>query len=288
MNLTDPDFIRRLETLALLTRRVLGGRLQADRRTHRKGAGVSFADYSEYKLGDDHRAIDWRVLGRLEQLVIKMFEVEEDMSLVLLLDTSRSMTRKFEYATKLTAALGFIALSSLDEVRVHTIGSKLDTVFEPTRGRGRAMRMLRSLERAECDSTQSDFDACCRTLAARLRRRAMIVPVSDFLFPGGFDRGLRLLRHHHHDIFCIQVQDDMDRACDLRGDVELECVETGQRRRVTVTPAQATAYERAVSAWNESLKSLCSRQAIGLASTVTDIPFDDVIQRILRRGGLVS
>ena len=75
--LTDPAFIRRLESLYLLARKVLGGNLQADRKSTKTGTGVTFADYSEYSLGDDYRAIDWRVYARLENLMIKLFELDE-------------------------------------------------------------------------------------------------------------------------------------------------------------------------------------------------------------------
>lgn len=288
LNLTDPAFIRRLESLSLLARRVLGGKLQADRRTQRKGAGVSFADYAEYNLGDDHRAIDWRIYGRLEQLVIKLFEVEEDMTLVLLVDVSRSMRTKLEHAASLAAALGYIALQGLDRVAVYTISDALRVQLEPSHGRGRVMTMLRALERLECTGDDSDFEACCRTLQARHRGRAMVVPISDFLFPGGFETGLSLLRYANHEVFAIQVQDDGDRRCDLRGDIDLVCVETGSHRRVTVTPREKQLYEAAVAQWNEQLRTVCARRAIGLTAISTDVPFDQIISRILRRGGLVA
>ena len=287
-SLTDPAFIRRLESLSLLARRVLGGKLQADRRTNRKGAGVQFADYAEYTLGDDHRAIDWRVYGRLEQLIIKLFELEEDMTLVVLLDTSRSMDSKLDHAKPLAAALAYIALQGLDQVVVYGLSDRLETIVEPCHGRAKLLPLLRSIEAAESGGADTDFDGCCRTLQARHRRRAMVLPVSDFLFPTGFEKGLSLLRYSNHEVFCIQVQDKRDRVCDHRGDAELECVETGQRRRVTISPAEARAYEQAVADWNESLRANCAKRGIGLVSTTTDIAFDDIVQRILRRGGLVA
>ena len=70
--LTNAAFIRRLESLYLLARRVLNGTLQADRKSIRKGAGITFADYAEYHPGDDYRAIDWRVFARFDQRVIKL------------------------------------------------------------------------------------------------------------------------------------------------------------------------------------------------------------------------
>ena len=76
MTLTDPSFIRRLDTLYLLARKILGGSLQSDRRSTKKGAGITFADYAQYTLGDDYRSIDWRIYAKFESLLIKLFEQE--------------------------------------------------------------------------------------------------------------------------------------------------------------------------------------------------------------------
>ena len=94
--LTDPAFIRRLDSLYLLARKVLGGTLQADRKSTKKGTGITFADYAEYYYGADYRAIDWRVFAKFESLVIKLFELEEDATIYLLVDCSNSMENKFD------------------------------------------------------------------------------------------------------------------------------------------------------------------------------------------------
>lgn len=288
LSLTDPAFIQRLETLALLAKRILGGKLQANRRTTKKGTGVSFADYAPYYPGDDHRAIDWRVYARMEHLVIKLFELEEDMTLVILLDTSASMAEKLPYAKQLAAALGFLALRGLDRVAVYALDRSITPVLETAHGRGKVMPLLRSLESVNAGGTASDLEAGCRTLVARHRRRMMVVSISDFFFPGGFDTAFDLLRHQNHEVFCLQVQSATDRVCNLRGDAELACVETGRTRKVTIRPAEAAAYEAAVADWNQSLTDACRRRGMGLATTLNDVPFDDVMQRVLRLGGLVA
>lgn len=286
--LTDPDFIRRLESLYLLARKVLGGQLQADRRTLKKGSGIMFADYAEYSFGDDHRAIDWRVYGRLEQLLIKMFEVEEDMTLYLLLDASPSMAGKFDYARKLAAALGYIALNNMDQVVLYSMADELRLMMEPGHGRGAVLPLLESLEAGETFGHDTRFESCAQHFQLRHQRRGMVVPVSDFFFPDGFDRGLRLLNWHGHEVFCLQVQSPEEQQCELKGDIELECVETGRRRRVTVTAREAAAYEQAVRDWNAALRRSCARRGIGLVHATTDIRFDVVVRNILRRGGLVT
>jgi hypothetical protein len=89
-------------------------------------------------------------------------------------------------------------------------------------------------------------------------------------------------------VFCIQVQDRGDRRCDLRGDVELQCVESGARRKLTITQREKRAYEGAVADWNRQLDLFCAARGMGLVSTDTETPFETVVQGILRRGGLVT
>lgn len=288
MLLTDPAFIRRLESLYLLARKVLGGTLQADRKSTRKGAGVTFADYSEYSFGDDYRAIDWRVYARLDTLMIKLFGLEEDVSIYFLLDSSMSMDAKFLYARQLVAALAYIALRSMDKVVIYGMAEELHSVTRPTLGRGKTLGVLQELEGAQVFGNGTDFAAAARQLCRWHKKRGRVIAVSDFFFPGGFEQGLRFLQWNHHDVFCIQVQDREDRECHLKGDVELQCVESGQCRKLTITRSEARAYEQAVLNWNTHLSGFCSACGIGLVSTTTEVPFDTIVQNILRRGGLVS
>ncbi len=288
MLLTDPEFVRRLESLYLLTRKVLGGTLQADRRTVKKGSGVTFADYAEYSYGDDHRSIDWRVYARLESLLIKLFEVEEETTFSLMLDCSRSMATKLDHAKQLVAAIGYIGLHTMDRIVLYGMAEGVSTLLRPSHGRGRTFPFLRALENTGPVDGGTDLDAATRGIGHRTRRRGAVVVVSDFLFPGGFERGLDYLRWQGHEVFCIQVQDDRDRRWEQLGDVELECVETGGRRRVTVTPEQARRYEEAVEAWNRALKQACDKRGIGLIQTTPEVRFERVIDDILRRGGLVG
>jgi uncharacterized protein (DUF58 family) len=288
MLLTDPAFIRRLESLYLLTRKVLGGTLQADRKSTRKGVGITFADYSEYSLGDDYRAIDWRVYARLESLMIKLFELEEDVTIYLLLDASKSMDLKFRYAQQLVAALAYIGLHSLDQVVIYGIAEELATITRLTLGRGKTLRVLQELEDAQSFGSGTDFTAATRQLCQWHKKRGMVIVVSDFFFPQGYAEGLKFLQWHRHDVFCIQVQDRADRSCNFKGDVELQCRESGVLRKLTITGAEARAYERAVVKWNKELHTCCASRGIGLVTTDTESPFESVIESILRRGGLVS
>ncbi|MDP6438985.1 MAG: DUF58 domain-containing protein [Candidatus Brocadiia bacterium] len=287
MLLTDPEFIKQLEGLFLLARKVLGGSLRADRKSDKKGTGINFADYAEYRFGDDYRNIDWNVYGRLETLMIKLFELEEDIAIYVLIDTSRSMAQKHEYAAKLCAALGYIALNNADRLVIYGFADSLDTVLRPCHGRAKIFPMLRALERTTCEGPDTCFTESLKAFYAQPNRRGVCVVVSDFLIPGGYVEGLNFLRWAKHDIFCIQVLNPDELVCPWKGDIELECVETHRRYRTTVTPSRAAQFAQRFREYNQTIAAECARREIGFAAATTDVPFEAVVQRILREGGLV-
>lgn len=287
-SLTSPDFIRQLEALNLLARRILRGSLQADRRTQRRGTGITFADYAQYNPGDDYRAIDWKIYARTEELLIKLFEVEEDTTVYILLDTSRSMASKFFYAKKIAGALGYIALNGMDRIVVHGMADRLSTIVNSARSRSQSFSFLRELEKTETFGSDTDFTTCARTLQARNRKKGVVLIVSDFLFPGGYSEGLKFLQWSGHDVFALQVHDPADLTCSHLGDLEIACVETAARERITVTEKEARLYQETIAAWNADLRAECVRRGVGLASTTSAVPFEVVIQSMLRKGGLVA
>jgi uncharacterized protein (DUF58 family) len=280
-----------LLSLYLLARKVLGGSLQAERRSVRTGAGITFSDYAEYNLGDDYRSIDWQVYARFEHMVVKLFEVDEDTTVYVLLDASASMRvteEKFLLARQLAAALGYIGLHSLDQVIVHGLADRLQPLMEKSRGRSKTLRLLQGLDAATTFGAGTDFTTCCREFQARHSRKGIVIVISDFFFPGGYDEGLKFLQWHKHDVFCLQVQDLAERTCDWKGDVDLTCLEASTHQKVTITAREAAAYADAVTAWNEGLRETCARRGIGLCSVTSDQVFDTVIRDLLRRGGLVA
>ena len=109
--LLSTEFLRRLETLELVSRKIRAGRMKGDRLSKRKGRGSEFADFRPYSVGDDLRFLDWNLYGRLDKLFLRLFLEEEDLNVHLLIDTSRSMEfgspSKFRYAKQVAAALGW-------------------------------------------------------------------------------------------------------------------------------------------------------------------------------------
>ena len=110
--LFDEAFLYKLERLSILSRRAMAGQLQGERRSPKRGQSVEFADFRPYTPGDDFRRIDWNAYARLERFFLKLFVEEEDLTVHLLVDTSRSMDwgqpNKLWYAVRAAGALGYI------------------------------------------------------------------------------------------------------------------------------------------------------------------------------------
>ena len=120
--LLDPGFMARLDRLDVLSRKILRGKLKGERRSKRRGQSVEFADHRQYVPGDDIRFLDWNIYGRLDQLFLKLFLEEQDLSVRILFDSSASMGTgdppKISTAKRLTAALAYVGLVNNNRVTV--------------------------------------------------------------------------------------------------------------------------------------------------------------------------
>src|SRR5437868_8015018 len=148
--LFDKAFLKKLEYLDLIARRLVFGRQQALRPSVKKGASIEFKDFREYSPGDDPRSVDWSVYARLGELVIKLFRQEEELDLWVLLDRSASMNfgepNKFDYARRVAAALAYIGLANLDSAGILPFDSELRPGLERLRGKGQVLRLMQLLE----------------------------------------------------------------------------------------------------------------------------------------------
>src|SRR3984885_6411779 len=124
--LLEPSFMARLDQLDVMSRKLLAGKMKGERRSKRRGQSVEFADYRNYVIGDDLRFIDWNIYARLDRLFLKLFLEEEDLSLYVLVDISKSCDYgnpgKAQYIKRVAAALGYIGLVNYNRVSIVALG----------------------------------------------------------------------------------------------------------------------------------------------------------------------
>ena len=290
-DLFDEEFQRRLDVLALVSRRVVAGRTRAERRSKKSGSGVEFADHREYAPGDDFRFLDWKLYGRSEKLLLKLFQEEEDLSVYVLLDTSASMglgtPRKVQYGKRLAAALAYVALASLDRVSVLTFSDSIGARLPATRGKNRVFKVFDLLRRAETGGPTGIAEAM-KTFTVQHKRRGIAILISDLYDPAGFERGIDVLRYARFEPFVIQLIDERDARPPLHGDVVLVDRETGEQREVTVTPRVLERYAAAHAAYLAKIASYCGQKHVPYVAAITSTPWDDAVLDVLRRGGLLG
>src|SRR3954471_10028453 len=199
MPLFDSDFLKKLEYLSLVSKRVFRGSILAQRRTMQLGGGIEFADHREYTPGDDFRYLDWNLYARHDELMLKRFQEEEDLHVYFLLDCSRSMAfgqpAKFDLARQVTAALAYIALADLDRVAVVAYANDIVADFPLMRGKARILSLLKFLEELKPQGVSTDLSRVATGFVHRTQRRGLAIVVSDLYDPAGYERGLDLLRH---------------------------------------------------------------------------------------------
>jgi uncharacterized protein (DUF58 family) len=289
-DLFDDEFQRKLETLAIVSRRVFAGNMRAERRTKRKGSGVEFADHRDYAPGDDFRYVDWNVYRRFAKLLVRLYEEEEDLSIYFIVDCSTSMAfgdaKKFDQALRLAAALAYVGLANLDRVTIVAVSDEVVSRMPTTRGKGRIFKVFEFLRGLEPNGT-TDLRTSLKTFVAQHKRRGLAVLISDLYDPAGFEGGINMLRFNKFEPYVLHIVDPHEAFAELKGDVRIYDCETGDEREVTVTPKL---LERMNQAWNDyrdQIERFCAARQVPYFPADVDVPFDELVLRVFRRGGFL-
>ncbi len=291
-NLLDQEFLRKLEYLSLVSRRVFRGQLLAQRRTRQLGAGIEFADHREYAPGDDYRYLDWHIYARHEELLLKRFHEEEDLHVYILLDVSRSMVleneRKLWFAKQLAAALAYIALAEMDRVAIMAFAAEPVAEYPLTRGKGKVLSMLRFLQELAPARSATDLRRACGALVHRRAKTGVVLLISDFYDPAGFAPAVDLLRYHRHEPHLIQVYERAEAEPSFVGDVELVDCESRARDQATIDEAVLRRYREAFRRYQEQMRAYCREHGLACTQTPADVPFDRLLLEMMRRAGTVE
>src|SRR6187431_1368170 len=275
--LFDDEFQRKLEMLALVSRRVFAGRLRAERRSKKKGSGIEFADHRDYVAGDDFRSVDWNVYQRFGKLLVRLYEEEEDLSIYLIVDCSSSMAfgekKKFDQARRLCAALAYVGLANLDRVTVVGVNDAVISRMPTTRGKGRIFKVFEFLSELEPGGV-TDLGTSLQTFVAQHKRRGLAILLSDLYDPAGFEAGINVLRYNKFEPYVLHVVDPKESKPDLHGDVVIYDCETGEEREVTVTEALLKRMHEAVVDYGKQIEHFCTSRQVPYFTADVDTPFE--------------
>jgi len=293
-DLINSQLMAKLDQVDVISRKIFAGKLQGERRSKKRGISVEFADYRHYSHGDDLRFIDWNIYARLDKLFLKVFLEEEDLSLIIAMDTSASMhwgnPSKFIFNQRLAMALGYIGLVNHNRVTLYAFGGDGLLPLSNMRGTRRTREMGQWLLDLEPGGT-ADFNDAMRSIALSRQGKGVMVILSDFINKDGYEKGLRYLSGGGYDTFCMQVlsPEEVDPGKHgLAGDLRLTDIEDDDTAEVTVSAALLKRYKHNLDAYCGKLREYCVRRGMAHITIDTSIELDVLLMDYLRKRGLLK
>ena len=291
LDLLDPAEVARLGGLELVAEGIVEGFLAGLHRSPRRGFFVEFAEHRMYQPGDEPRYLDWHLLARSDRLYVKQFEEETNLRAMLVLDTSRSMDwtgapgarlTKRQYADCLIASLALVLLRQRDATGLLTFDDAVRAIVPPRARHSQWYLLLRELA-ATPPGRGTAAEPALRRVVEQLRRRGLVVLVSDLLFdPPLTLTALRFLRHRGHQVLVLHLMDPEE--VELRGPAEARYEDPESGEAVVLRPADwAEAYSRTVQQAVAGWRAACRRQGIAYECITTDTPFGLALRQALVR-----
>ncbi|MBO4351251.1 MAG: DUF58 domain-containing protein [Proteobacteria bacterium] len=291
MTLFDEAFLKKIEYLYVMSKKVFTGKLRAERKTRKVASGMEFADHRNYAPGDDFRALDWRVYARTEKLLVRLFEEKEDLAIYFLIDCSGSMhfndDIKLNYAKKMAAALGFIGLCNQDRVSYAAFNEHVIDRLPLTSGRGQIYKIFQFLEKLNTDGA-TNFEDAFKSFVGQNKRRGVAVILSDFYNPEGYEKALNFLHYQQFETYVVHIVDNNEFDLKKYGDLSLVDSETGERLDLTMTPKLIAKYQKAFDTLCLKMESYCVSRHMLYFRTPVDVPFDEIVLKVFRAGGFLK
>ena len=284
--IVDPDVLARVARLELIARQAVEGFLAGKHPSPYHGSSVEYADHRPYTLGDPLRAIDWKLLAKTDKYYVKLFEEQTNLRATLLLDTSRSMAfadgplSKFDYACRIAAALAYLLVRQNDAVGLALVDDAVREYLPPRCTPSHFRLILERLEQTTPRSA-SGLGPVLHELAGRLKRRGMIVLVSDLLDdPEQIASGLGHFRFRKHEVLVFHIMtpaeltfpyERLTRFKDLEGTGQLISNPRLVRRR----------YLQRLAEHLEQVKRACLESGVSYLRLQTDSPYDRMLSGFL-------
>ncbi len=290
-SLLDPGELAELDRLRrhLSLRTASDG--QGNRLSRRRGQSPEFVDHRGYAPGDDLRRLDWNVLARSNQTVIKRYRAEEEAAVRVVVDVSGSMGEgtptKLRLAKRVAAACGYLALADGERAQVGTLGARGVELGAPKRGKGQLGALLQALDRVPLETATSEAlapDALMSTMLSRAGRPGVLILLTDALAANGdldsWPRAIARARAAGHDVRVVQVlaPEDVDPPWD--DDLALVDAESGSIVEVTFDAAARSAYVAHLEALVGALRDGCRRSKATYVRALSTEPLMPVVRRL--------
>ena len=290
MSSLSPAVAASVDDLELAARVVVEGLRAGGHRSPFHGYSAEFQQHRPYRAGDDLKYLDWKILARTDRLYSKQFRETTSMSAMLVLDTSASMAfpetglSKFRYASIIAASLAYLISAQGDAVGLMTMANDAFGYIPAKAGRPHLRSLIARVDRLRPAGRWDPERAIARG-AELLKRRGLMIVISDFYdAEDATRRELRRVARRGHDVTMLQVMSPEETSFSYSGGVELEDLESGERRLVDPASVQAE-YRAAVADFLERCRTLAHRDGVDYALMSTGAPPERVLRDYLVRRG---
>ena len=266
--------------------RRLDGQLQGDYRTLFRGVGTDFRDLREYESGDDVRHIDWNVTARMDSPFVRQYSEERELTAWLLLDRSPSMAYgradrpKELVLCELAATIARLLTRGGNRVGAILYDNEIESTMPPRSGRNQVLALTRDLLRpVRARGTVTDLAGLLDTALGMIRRRSLIVLVSDFITEPGWEQSLLRLTERN-EVIAIRLVDPSEFALPDAGMIVVEDAESGEQLLIDSSDPEFRQRLRAAGEEREAaLQAATARAGVALHDISTD---DDLVSALVR------
>ena len=260
--LNETDLLKKVRKIEIKTKALSHQIFAGEYHSAFKGRGMAFSEVREYQWGDDVRNMDWNVTARLRAPYVKVFEEERELTLVLLIDVSRSGlfgTRgmvKRDMIAEIAAVLSFSAIINNDKVGALFFSDKVEKFIPPKKGRSHLLHIIREVLEYEPQSTGTDLSEALRYLTNALKKRCNAFVLSDLIDADAdanprYEEAIKVAANRH-DISVVEVYDPLEREIPNVGLVNIKDSETG---RTAWVDTGSRKVREAYGAWFASLRA---------------------------------
>ncbi|MFH0867932.1 MAG: DUF58 domain-containing protein [Candidatus Woesearchaeota archaeon] len=279
----NTNFLDQLDRFHLVVKKRVTSNYMGPRKSIATGRGLTFKEHRIYSPGDDIRLIDWKVFARTDDLYIKTFEEERNLTAHIIMDASASMgfgkpVSKFDYAAMLGVGFGYLAMRENERFQFSTFAENLE-VFQPRRGMSQLASMVLHLNSTKTQGYSKLLDAMMQYRKV-IGSKSMLVLISDFLVDVN-EVIESLYTLGDHEIKVIQVLDPIEKELKYHGDFKLIDSESKGMLRTYVSPRLRVQYQQMLDNHAAKIEEACNKLGIHFFQLTTDIPIFDAFYRVL-------
>ena len=260
------DLLKKVRKIEIKTRALSHQIFAGEYHSAFKGRGMAFSEVREYQYGDDVRNMDWNVTARLRSPYVKVFEEERELTVMLLVDVSRSRlfgtagSSRKDVLAEIAAVLSFSAIINNDKVGALFFSSKVEKFIPPKKGRTHLLHIIREIIEFEPSEDGTDISEALRYLTNALKKKCAAFLLSDMIDvnPDGTPRYEEALKVavNRHDLSVIEVYDPRERSLPDVGLVNIKDSETGEMAWVDTSSRK---MRRAYEEWFRNVEQTSSR-----------------------------